>query len=71
MTEEKQHRGFAAMDKAKQREIASKGGREAHRKGAAYQWTSEAAKKAGSKGGIISRGGRGRVLPKVEDNGNQ
>lgn len=54
-------RGFASMTAEKQREIASKGGREAHRKGTAHQWTSEEARKAGRKGGQISRGGRGRI----------
>ena len=46
----------------KQREIASKGGRAAHLKGTAHQWTSEEARNAGRKGGQISRGGRGRLL---------
>jgi len=54
-------RGFAAMDPAKQREIASKGGRAAHQKGTAHEWTSEEARSAGRKGGQISRGGRGRL----------
>ena len=31
-------RGFAAMDPARQREIASKGGRAAHAKGTAHEW---------------------------------
>ena len=44
-------RGFASMDKAKQRAIASKGGKAAHRKGTAYEWTSETARAAGRKGG--------------------
>ena len=55
-------RGFAAMDPAKQREIASKGGRAAHQKGTAHEWTSEEARSAGRKGGQISRGGRGRLV---------
>lgn len=45
------NRGFASMDPAKQREIASKGGRAAHQKGTAHQWTSEEARAAGRKGG--------------------
>jgi uncharacterized protein len=53
-------RGFASMNKALQREIASKGGRRAHEVGTAHQWTSEEARKAGRKGGIISQGGKGR-----------
>lgn len=44
-------RGFASMDKAKQRMIASKGGRAAHQKGTAHKWTSDEARKAGQKGG--------------------
>lgn len=44
-------RGFASMDKTKQRMIASKGGRAAHKKGTAHKWTSEEARKAGKKGG--------------------
>lgn len=57
----KEHRGFATMDRAKQREIASKGGKAAHVKGTGHQWTAEEAKAAGRKGGQASRGGRGRV----------
>jgi general stress protein YciG len=45
-------RGFASMDRNKQREIASKGGRAAHKKGAAHQWTREEAQAAGRKGGL-------------------
>ncbi len=51
----KEDRGFASMDRAKQREIASKGGRAAHQKGAAHEWTSEEARQAGRKGGAASR----------------
>jgi uncharacterized protein len=44
------------MDPAKQREIASKGGRAAHAKGTAHQFTSEEAREAGRKGGqAVSR----------------
>jgi len=53
------------MSPEKQREIASKGGRAAHLKGTAHEWTSEEARLAGRKGGQISRGGRGR-LPNEE-----
>jgi general stress protein YciG len=49
------------MSPEKQREIASKGGRAAHEKGTAHEWTSEEARSAGRKGGQISRGGRGRL----------
>jgi general stress protein YciG len=49
------------MSPEKQREIASKGGRAAHEKGTAHEWTQEEARQAGRKGGQISRGGRGRM----------
>ena len=61
----KERRGFASMSPEKQREIASKGGRAAHQKGTAHEWTSEEARTAGRKGGQVSRGGRGR-LPMTE-----
>ena len=60
--ERKERRGFASMSPEKQREIASKGGRAAHQKGTAHEWTSEEARNAGRKGGQISRGGRGRLV---------
>ena len=56
------------MSPEKQREIASKGGRAAHTKGTAHEWTSEEARSAGRKGGQISRGGRGRLVePSTSD----
>ena len=61
----KERRGFASMSPEKQREIASKGGRAAHEKGTAHEWTSEEARSAGRKGGQISRGGRGRLADGV------
>lgn len=49
-------RGFASMDASKQREIASKGGRAAHAKGTAHEFTSDEARIAGRKGGeAVSR----------------
>ena len=50
----KEDRGFASMDRVKQREIASKGGKAAHQKGTAHEWTSEEARDAGRKGGLAS-----------------
>ncbi len=47
----RKRRGFAAMDAEKQREIASKGGRAAHEKGTAHEFTPEEAREAGRKGG--------------------
>ena len=44
-------RGFASMDEEKQREIASKGGKAAHEKGTAHEFTPEEAREAGRKGG--------------------
>ncbi len=51
-------RGFASMDQAKQREIASKGGKAAHEKGTAHQWSSDEARNAGRKGGLASHRAR-------------
>ena len=59
--ERKERRGFASMSAEKQREIASKGGRAAHEKGTAHEWTADEARSAGRKGGQVSRGGRGRL----------
>jgi uncharacterized protein len=46
-----EHRGFASMDRDKQREIARKGGKAAHIIGTAHEWNSEQARDAGRKGG--------------------
>jgi general stress protein YciG len=52
----KSRRGFASMDPSRQREIASKGGRAAHAKGTAHEWSSDEARVAGRKGGeVVSR----------------
>lgn len=49
-------RGFAAMDQERQRQIASLGGRAAHRSGHAHEFTTEEARAAGRKGGqAVSR----------------
>ena len=50
----KEDRGFASMDRNRQRDIASKGGKAAHQKGTAHEWTSEEARDAGRKGGVAS-----------------
>ena len=65
-TERKERRGFASMSAEKQREIASKGGRAAHEKGTAHEWTADEARNAGRKGGQVSRGGRGRLVESTE-----
>ena len=49
------------MDPQKQREIASKGGKAAHQKGTAHEFTSEEARVAGKKGGAASRERRGKT----------
>ena len=50
------NRGFASMDRSKQREIASKGGRAAHEKGTAHEFDAGEARAAGRKGGVtVSR----------------
>ena len=59
------------MSPEKQREIASKGGRAAHEKGTAHEWTADEARNAGRKGGQVSRGGRGRlIVPPAEPTTN-
>lgn len=49
------NRGFASMTPEQQRQIASKGGQAAHKKGVAHEWTSEEARAAGRKGGQASK----------------
>lgn len=68
--ERKERRGFASMSPEKQREIASKGGRAAHEKGTAHEWTADEARNAGRKGGQVSRGGRGRLIEPQTDAAN-
>jgi general stress protein YciG len=46
-------RGFASMDPDKQRTIASKGGKAAHAKGTAHEFTPEEAREAGRRGGMV------------------
>ena len=65
--ERKERRGFASMSPERQREIASKGGRAAHEKGTAHEWTAEEARRAGRKGGQVSRGGRGRLSDMADE----
>jgi uncharacterized protein len=64
----KEDRGFASMDRSKQREIASKGGKAAHQKGTAHEWTSEEAREAGRKGGMASH--RRKQEQQTPDGGN-
>src|SRR5512140_1838367 len=68
---QKRHRGFAAMDEEQQREIASKGGRAAHEKGTAHEFTSEEAREAGRKGGQArSESNRNRQLQNSGNSGS-
>jgi uncharacterized protein len=48
-------RGFAALDSEQRRRIASMGGRAAHEKGTAHEFTSEEAAAAGRKRGQTVR----------------
>ena len=55
-TRSRSNRGFASMDRGKQKEIASKGGKAAHAKGTAHEFDSSEARAAGRKGGVtVSR----------------
>lgn len=67
----KARRGFAVMDREKQREIASKGGRAAHLKGTAHRWTEEEAKEAGRKGGAASHRNGHRTAVRVTDDASE
>ena len=66
----KEDRGFASMDRNKQREIASKGGKAAHQKGTAHEWTSEEAREAGRKGGMASHRRKQEQQGGSSDSGN-
>ena len=66
----KEDRGFASMDRAKQREIASKCGKAAHQKGTAHEWTSEEAREAGRKGGMASHRRRKEMMDQPAGSGS-
>ena len=51
-------RGFALLDRAKRRAIASKGGKTAHARGVAHEWSPEQARLAGRKGGLAQHRSR-------------
>lgn len=55
----KKPRGFAALSQAQRSEISARGGRAAHAKGVAHQFTKEKAREAGRKGGRASHARRG------------
>jgi general stress protein YciG len=60
-------RGFASMSVALQRALSCKGGRVAHEKGAAHEFTPEEAREAGRKGGkaVHARGTAHRFTPET------
>lgn len=62
-TVKKKRRGFAVMDPAIVKAIASKGGKAAHVVGTAHRFTSEEAREAGRKGGLAPHSVRGRGRP--------
>ncbi|GAC1299404.1 MAG: hypothetical protein NVS3B20_23020 [Polyangiales bacterium] len=57
----KARRGFAAMSAEKQKEIASLGGKAAHAKGTAHEFSPEEAREAGRKGGQAAQRARQHV----------
>jgi general stress protein YciG len=59
----KANRGFASMPPEKRRRLASMGGRAAHEKGRAHEWTTEEARTAGRKGGTAPRSERPEQAP--------
>lgn len=63
--------GFAGMTAERLKEVSSKGGKSVHAMGKAPRWTSEQARAAGRKGGLVSRGGRVGVLGPKQPNPKQ
>ena len=63
---QRQQRGFAAMDEERQRKIASKGGKAAHEKGTAHEFTSEEAREAGRKGGMARSANRKKAASSTQ-----
>jgi general stress protein YciG len=70
-TEERRprRRGFAAMDRDRVKEIASKGGKAAHAAGTAHQFSSDEARNAGRKGGMAPHVRRGGVRRRPSEGG--
>ena len=62
-------RGFAAMDRDRVKEIASKGGKAAHAAGTAHQFSSDEARNAGRKGGMAPHVRRGGVRRRPTESG--
>jgi general stress protein YciG len=59
-------RGFAALTPAQRSEISKMGGRAAHAAGTAHEFTSEEARKAGSKGGKATHAARRMAKNPIE-----
>ena len=55
------------MDRDTQRSIASKGGKAAHAKGRAHEWTADEAREAGRKGGAASHRPAPAIAPEAGD----
>jgi general stress protein YciG len=60
-------RGFAAIDPARQREIARQGGQAAHKLGTAHEWSGVEAREAGRKGGLAAHRNRPTGTPSKEE----
>ena len=54
----KSRRGFAAMSPETQRRIASEGGKASHASGRGHRFSTDEARDAGRKGGLVSRRGK-------------
>jgi general stress protein YciG len=67
---ESRGRGFAGMDRERQRQISSQGGKAAHQKGTAHEFDSNEAREAGRKGGMVS-GGRRRAREQAQQGRTQ
>ena len=67
---ESRGRGFAGMDRERQRQISSQGGKAAHQKGTAHEFDSNEAREAGRKGGMVS-GGRRRAREQAQGRPSQ
>jgi hypothetical protein len=65
----KGRRGFAAIGPERQREIASLGGKAAHAKGTAHEFTPEQAREAGRKGGLAAQARRASAKVGAETKG--
>lgn len=62
-------RGFSGMDPERQRAIASRGGKAAHKKGTAHQWSRKEASEAGQKGGTATAKKRRDEAQRLGDEG--